>query len=275
MKQMLLKVLTVLGLKRTKPKTRVGRILRRCEHALGVALILYLLIQFCPQPLFAHTFEHAGIHLYSRQHIHRKDAGALLPQIRSRIHTSEIHQEESTFRIFLCNSQSLYTFLSLSHRHSFGITPITGNTILANVNLNSDTATAFRSDHNERSFVGVASHEICHVMIRQAFGLWTAYRAPTWLKEGYCEHISGESSFPEEKGNDLLTQGKDAEGSSFEYFVYRRMVDFCLTEQDRNLSELFSNPPSEQDVRKQTRQWVSRQTSNNSMQATPNGAPDG
>jgi hypothetical protein len=224
--------------------------------------------------LFAHTHEHAGIKLYSREPIPAKEADALLSQIRSRISGSEIYQKEQTFRIFLCNSQSLYTLFSPVSRESFGHTPISGNIMLAHGDLGSGTATAFRSDHNERAFVGVASHEICHVMIRRAFGLWSAYRAPTWIDEGYCEHISGGSSFSEERGNDLLSQGRKAEGKSFEYFVYRRMMDFCLMEQNRNITELFSDPPSEQHIRNQTQEWVSR-TSNNSMQATPNGAPDG
>lgn len=274
MKPVLLKVLTILGLKRKKPKTKLGRIARRCEHVLTAALILYFLVLIFPQSLFAHTFAHAGIALYSRQPISPEDAEALLSQIRSRIRTSDIHQESQTFRVFVCNSKALYTFLSPLSRHSFGNTPITGNVILANVNLRDNSATAFRPDNNQRSFVGVASHEICHVMIRRAFGLWSAYRAPKWLNEGYCEHVSGESSFPEKQGIDLLSQGKDADRHSFRYFVYRKMVDFCLTEQNDNISDLFSDPPSEQGIKRRTQQWASRQSSNNSMQATPNGAPD-
>jgi len=272
MKKTFLKIVTILGFKRKKPKTKFGRVLRRCENVLIVVAILYLLILVYPQPLFAHAFKHQGISVYSRQPIPQKEAEALLSQIRARIRASDICEEKKTFRIFLCNNKSLYTLFSPSCRDSFGNTPITGNIILASVDLSSDTATAFRSDNNERSFVGVASHEICHVMMRRAFGLWSAYRAPTWLKEGYCEHISGESSFSEEKGDDLLSQGKEAEGNSFKYFVYRRMVDFCLTEQYHDIIELFSNPPSEQEVRNQTQKWVAQETSNNSMQAMPNGA---
>ena len=274
MKPIFLKILTILGLKTKEPRTKRGRIVRRCKHVLNVILILYILVLVCPYPLFSHKFSHAGITLHSTQMIPPEDGKGLLSQIRTRISASTIHQEEQTFRIFACNSKTLYTFLSPSSRHSFGNTPITGNIILANVDLRGNTATAFRADNNQRSFVGVASHEACHVMIRQAFGLWTAYRAPTWINEGYCEYISGESSFPEERGIDLLSTGKEAESHSLKYFVYRSMVDFCLDEQSRRISELFSNPPSEQDVRTQTQRWLSQTTSNKSIQATPDGAPD-
>lgn len=272
MKRVVLKILAFFGFKRKKPKTKLGRFLRRCEHALTVASVLYLLVLVFPQPCFSHSFEHMGIQVHSTQPIPETEMKPLLSQVRTRIRTSQIYQEQQTFRIFLCNNNALYTFLSPLSRYSFANTQPSGNIFLANVDLVSDTVTP-RNAKYRRTFVGVASHEICHVMIRRAFGLWTAYSSPKWLNEGYCDHIARESTFPEEEGDDLLSQGKEAEISSFKYFVYRRMVEFCLTEQDRNIIELFSDTPSEKDIRDRTQKWVSR-TSNKSMQVTPNGAPD-
>jgi hypothetical protein len=258
MKPILQKILAILGIKRKKPQTKVGRIARRCEHFVSVTLLLYLGVMFYPQPLFGHQLEHEGITLYSTEPIPAERSKALLSQIRSKIRFSELHSENQVFQIFLCNSKPLYAFFAPLSRRSFGQTNLLGNIIIANTNLDTNIATAFRSEHNERSFVGVATHEIGHEMIKDKLGLLSAYRAPKWLNEGYCEYISGESSFPERQGIEIISQGKSEKSSSFKYFEYRKMVDFCLNERGTSIKELFLDPPSEQDVRSQTRQWLSR-----------------
>ncbi|MDB2496908.1 hypothetical protein N9X25_07150 [Verrucomicrobiales bacterium] len=249
---------SILGIKRKKPKTKIGRIARRCENAVTITALLYLCVLFFPEPLFGHQLEHEGITLHSTQTIPSERGKALLSQIRSEIRASEIHDEKQAFQIFLCNSKALYTFFAPLSRSSFGITNLFSNIMIANVNLDTNTATAFRSENNKRSFVGVSTHEIGHEMIKNEFGLISAHKAPTWLNEGYCEYISGESSFPEEKGLEMISKGESVENSSFKYFEYRRMVEFCLEKRGSTIKELFSDPPSEQDIKEQTRRWLSR-----------------
>jgi hypothetical protein len=63
------KTLSILGIKRKKPKTKIGKIVRRGEHILTVSLLLYLGVHFYPQPLFGHQLDHKGITLYSTEPI--------------------------------------------------------------------------------------------------------------------------------------------------------------------------------------------------------------
>lgn len=258
MKPVLQKILAILGIKRKKPQTKMGRIARRCEHFVSVTLLFYLGVMFYPEPLFGHQLEHEGITIHSTQPIPSEKAKTLISQIRTEIRESELHNEKQVFQIFLCNSKPLYTFFNPFSRNSFGQTNLSSKIIIANTNLDTNIATAFRDEHNERSFVGVATHEIGHEMIKDELGLLSAYRAPKWLNEGYCEYISGESSFPEKEGIEMIAKGKGEKSSSFKYFEYRKMVEFCLKERGTTIKDLFSDPPSEQDVRNQTRQWLSR-----------------
>ena len=258
MKPILQKILAILGIKRKKPQTKIGRIALKFERAVSVILLLYLGVMFYPQPLFGHQLEHEGITLYSTEPIPLERGKALLSQIRSKIRVSELHKEKQAFQIFLCNSKPLYTFFSPFSRSSFGHTNVFSNIIIADANLDTNIATAFRSEHNERSFTGVATHEIGHEMIKDEFGVLSAYRAPKWVNEGYCEYISGESSFPERQGIEIISKGEAEKSNSFKYFEYRKMVEFCLNERNTTIKELFSTPPSEQDVRNQTRQWLLR-----------------
>ena len=63
------KTLSILGIKRKRPITKIGKIVRRGEHILTVSLLLYLGVHFYPQPLFGHQLDHDGITLYSTEPI--------------------------------------------------------------------------------------------------------------------------------------------------------------------------------------------------------------
>ena len=251
------KTLSILGIKRKKPKTKIGKIVRRCEHVLNVSLLLYLGVHFYPQPLFGHQLDHKGITLYSTQPIPVDKGEELLSQIRSEISVSEIHDSKKKFEIFICNSKALYTFFGPLSRDTFGFFSL--NTIIAHADLETNMAKAYRANHNTRSFTSVATHEICHEMIRDKFGFLSNHTKPKWLQEGYCEYIAKESSFPENLGYEMIAKGKADKSNSFKYFEYRKMVEFYLDKKGYTIGELFSSPPSESDARNQMRNWLSNQ----------------
>ena len=251
------KTLSILGIKRKKPKTKIGKIVRRCEHVLNVSLLLYLGVHFYPQPLFGHQLDHKGITLYSTQPIPVDKGEELLSQIRSEISVSEIHDSKKKFEIFICNSKELYTFFGPLVRDTFGFFYL--NTIIAHADIETNMAKAYRANHNTRSFTSVATHEICHEMIRDKFGFLSGHTKPKWLQEGYCEYIAKESSFPENLGYEMIAKGKADKSNSFKYFEYRKMVEFYLDKKGYTIGELFSSPPSESDARNQMRNWLSNQ----------------
>ena len=251
------KTLSILGIKRKKPKTKIGKIVRRCEHVLNVSLLLYLGVHFYPQPLFGHQLDHKGITLYSTQPIPVDQGEELLSQIRSEISVSEIHDSKKKFEIFICNSKELYTFFGPLVRDTFGFFYL--NTIIAHADLETNMAKAYRANHNTRSFTSVATHEICHEMIRDKFGFLSGHTKPKWLHEGYCEYIAKESTFPENLGYEMIAKGKADKSNSFKYFEYRKMVEFYLDKKGYTIGELFSSPPSESDARNQMRNWLSNQ----------------
>ena len=251
------KTLSILGIKRKKTKTKIGKIVRRCEHVLNVSLLLYLGVHFYPQPLFGHQLDHKGITLYSTQPIPVDQGEELLSQIRSEISVSEIHDSKKKFKIFICNSKALYTFLGPLSREAFGFFYL--NTIIAHADLETNMAKAYRANHNTRSFTSVATHEICHEMIRDKFGFLSSHTKPKWLQEGYCEYIAKESSFPENLGYEMIAKGKADKSNSFKYFEYRKMGEFYLDKKGYTIDELFYSPPSESDARNQMRNWLSNQ----------------
>ncbi len=248
------KVLRYLGL--TQPRTRKGRVLRNIEGLIIAVGALYLLLLAWPQPIFRNTLQHAGIHVHSMDEI-PPETSTLLQQVHERVSKSELYHPEMQYDIFICNSDWLYTVLAPRGRDGFGACfPITDNIFLSNVDLRNNISFAYREDFNDRPFVAVVAHEITHVLLRQETGLWGEQKAPTWLKEGYCEMIAGESSFPAVMGNILLAIGEKEGGGSFIYFKYRRMVEYLIQIEGRSIRELLADPPPHDEVLLRTQLWL-------------------
>jgi hypothetical protein len=212
-------VLRLLGLKRAAPKTRLGRVLRGCEHAVCVLGLIYIFFHLFPQRIFAHSVQAHGIRLYSTETI-PGNFETLLSEIRSTVVGSPLYGDEQEFSMFMCNSKLVYALFAPVSRGFAIAVPATQNIFVADADLISNQSRKSRGDHNMRSFTGVASHEMGHVLLERQFGFWTYRMTPKWLNEGYCEMIAGESSFPETKGDSMLAEGRSGNSASFQYFTY-------------------------------------------------------
>lgn len=262
MKKALFKLLSILGFSFKKPKTKLGVIWLCSKNTANTIALLYILLVLYPSPLFAHSFEKSNLKIYSTQPIPHNEASKLIDEIQSRVQSSCIFNDSLMVQVYLCNSQTLYALFSPLSKDSFGITsPFTRKIFIAQADLKANTSTAFREDHRQRSFVGVATHEVGHVMINHYKGILKAFRLPAWINEGYCEYLANESSYDEKTGDEMLLLGIDDSTMSFAYYTYRRMIEYCLDHAGMDLRDLFSNPPLEQDVLERTRGWLSTRVS--------------
>ncbi len=249
-------LLKLLGLKREKPQTKPGRIVRRCEYAVTALAVVYLVLQLFPQVLFAHSVQAHGIQLYSREQV-GGDAEAILTAVRSRIAGSTLHRDDQRFAVFICNSKLIYVLFAPLNRGSFAITnPLTQRIFVADADLSRNQSRRFAPDFNVRSFTGVVSHEMGHLLLRRGFGFRMNRRLPAWLKEGYCEMLAGESSFPEASGDSLLADNGGNDSKSFSYFTYRRMVEYLIQEEKLTIEDLVGETPDEEEVRRKTCDWI-------------------
>ena len=248
--------LKLLGLNRAKPKTKYGKMVRRSEHAVTALAMVYILIQFFPQVVFTHTVQAHDVQMYSSDPI-AGDAERLLAEVKSRVGASTLYRPEDRFTVFLCNSRRLYTFFAPFSRGGFAVTiPTSRHIFIADADIGRNQSRRFGSGYNTRSLVSVVAHEAGHVLIRRRFGFWKEWILPTWLKEGYCEVLARESSFPEKEGDSLLAHGEDDASGSFTYFAYRRMVEYLMEEKGKTIEELICITLDEQKVRNEIHDWI-------------------
>lgn len=88
-----------------------------------------------------------------------------------------------------------------------------------------------------RDLSGVIAHERTHVLIRQRFGLLAARLYPTWVVEGYCDHVSGRSTLSDATAAQLIAKGRRSRGLF--YHESRKRVERELKANGGSVEGLF------------------------------------
>ena len=222
-----------LGINRPKPRTRIGRYWRRSEHCLIVFLVAYVGLHLFPQVLFA---------LYSRQPL-PPEAAHSLREAAALVGECELAGELGDEKIFVCGSAGLFRVFNPRGVSAFGISvPVTDHVFLAAPDFDTNTIQHFGDEYNSRALPAVIAHEIAHGLIRRRLGLLREKQLPKWLKEGYCEHVAREGSFPDDEGWRLFVSGESHPSASYRYYTYRLLVTNLLEEEDRSFEELAREP---------------------------------
>ncbi|QEH37312.1 hypothetical protein OJF2_59020 [Aquisphaera giovannonii] len=194
-------------------------------------LLAYAALHAFPQVLFAYSVSERGITLYSSRPIAARAADRLA-RARDLIDRSELAVPGRSERVFLCNSPWLYRLFAPLSGGAFAVSmPATGHIFVAMADVDADLAYSQAAVYNRRTFSGLVAHEATHNLIRRRLGLWRASRLPSWVVEGYCDHVAGDGSFPEERGLRLIAAGESSPELSFRYFEHRRRVAKLIDEQ--------------------------------------------
>ncbi len=88
-----------------------------------------------------------------------------------------------------------------------------------------------------RDLSGVIAHERTHTLIRRRFGLVGSRLYPTWVVEGYCDHVSGSSTLSDKTATHLIAQGRRT--PALFYYESRKRVERELEANGGSVDELF------------------------------------
>lgn len=222
-----------------KAKSKLYRIIRYAFLTLAAS---YLLLLSFPQLIFAHEVSYKNFTVYSQQPLDQ-NVYAMLDKVEQRIATSPLNTADVKPKIFLTNSQRLYSLLSLYiGGNSFG----KGYPLLPNSNIfinesDLDQDLVFRKapTYNQRSLSGVVSHEVTHFLIKNRFGYLKNVMLPVWKREGYCEYIAGGSTLDYETGL-RMWKANPNDGTGYQYFKYYMLVRYLLEDEKLTVDELFT-----------------------------------
>ena len=90
-----------------------------------------------------------------------------------------------------------------------------------------------------RDLAGVIAHERTHVLIRQRFGLLSSQVYPSWVVEGYSDHVSGKGSMSDEAAARMIAGGGRTRGLF--YYESRKRVARELEANGGSVEALFQS----------------------------------
>jgi hypothetical protein len=90
-----------------------------------------------------------------------------------------------------------------------------------------------------RDLTSVIAHERTHVLIRQRFGLLSSQVYPTWVVEGYSDHVSGTGSVSDEAAARMIAEGRRTRGLF--YYESRKRVTRELEANGGSVEALFQS----------------------------------
>ncbi|HUP67790.1 MAG TPA: hypothetical protein VM145_06245 [Sphingomicrobium sp.] len=175
---------------------------------------LYLLVialavgpVYVPQLLaFPYSARVAGHRVWSEAPIPPR-LGTLIHDADRRAAASAIATATRDQPIFLTDGGWRWTWLTLQMRSAFAITrPISEAIVVNRSDPERDLVMTKRDIAAQTSLRRVLAHEMTHGAIRAHFGVMADSRYPAWLREGYCDFISGGTSLTDAGAAQLLAR---------------------------------------------------------------------
>ena len=222
-----------------KAKSKAYKIVRSV-FLLTAAAFVFLLVY--PQILFAHEVRYKNFTVYSRQPLDQS-IYTVLDKVDAQLSASPINDTTVEPKIFLTNSQKLYSLLSLyigwnSFGRGYPLLP-TNNVFINEADVSRDLVFRKAATGSQRSLSGVISHEITHLHIRRKFGYLRNFTMPSWKKEGYAEYVAGGSTLDYESGVKLWKANPN-DGTGYRYFKYYLTVKYLLETDKVTVEDLFN-----------------------------------
>jgi hypothetical protein len=204
------------------------------------------LIAICAGPLvapellaFPYREDFGQDRVWSVQPITRDVMGAILADANARVARSPLAARSEGRRIFLTDGRWRWLVLALNSRGGFALTrPVRDDLIFNRSDILSGTVENGAEIGGFRTLAGVIAHEKCHGMERRRYGLLVDWRKPTWLREGYCDHVAQESSLSDADVAKLKAEGKSH--PALPYFEGRRRVAAILGRNGGDVEALFA-----------------------------------
>lgn len=222
-----------------KRKSKAYKVVRSAILVI-VAAFLFLLVY--PQVLFAHEVRYKNFTVYSRQPL-TSSIYTVLDKVEAELSASPINDTSVQPKIFLTNSQKLYSFLSLyigwnSFGKGYPLLP-TSNVFINEADVSCDLVFRKAATGGQRSLSGVIAHEITHLHVRRRFGYVRNIAMPSWKKEGYAEYVAGGSTLDYETGVKLWKANPN-DGTGYQYFKYYLTVKYLLENEKLSVDDLFN-----------------------------------
>ena len=175
--------------------------------AIGVVIVIILLalgVLTTPGPFFPEDKQYGAITVHSELPI-GPEIDSIMAEVLARLETVPIYDPDRKFNLCLCSTQNKFTFFSRLKR---GPSRLMGFNVWGNCYVNGDllkelavkTGGKPKYMAREGSVVHIATHELMHGYLSDAYGSFASRSLPEWKAEGYCEYGVNQFVAPRDSG---------------------------------------------------------------------------
>lgn len=227
--------------------------MRRWTRRAGRALLLlaggfglYVLLLLQPGMLFAHETRYANVVLHAPQPL-PAEAVEVARAAHERIARSPFFSESDVYDVYLCDTQTLYSLMSLKPGTG-GVSQVylDGNVFLRPSAIERDRLIGPRGRDvpGDRTLTYYIAHEIAHTMVARRIGRRAYHALEAWQQEGYADHIGKNGALDFEAARAALRAGDrelDPQRSGL-YLRYHLLTIYALDHLGLSAEELLAQP---------------------------------
>lgn len=205
----------------------------------SAALLAPLPLLFPALLLFPHHARAASFEVWSETPIDQAKLDAIVADANKRLATSPLYHPPEVRKVFLTQDSWRWLWLANTARGSIAFTKPFNNAMIVNRSSIADNAVWIDRPGGKRRTLGaIIAHEACHGMQRRHFGFAVQVTKPTWLFEGYCDHVAQESTLSEADYAALKANGETR--PAMIYYEGRKKVEAALAANGGDVDGLFS-----------------------------------
>lgn len=251
---------------------------KRIFSFLGLTTVVFIgglvsLILF-PQTLFAHSYTHEQVTIYSDGPIDEGAFNRALDQAKAYLNESELQDVSYRYDVFLAEG-TLYNQLDNQIFGEWSVARAIANNVIIKRAVDFETLTV-DNGHNAFDLVYVLTHEMVHCLQAHHFGMWTFnpfWHPPMWKLEGYPEYIArrplltapdytlqqGIADFldrtTEGDNQARIIQIADRESTPYMYYKGRLMVEYLMDVRGFSYADILADKRSEEEVYAEMLEW--------------------
>jgi hypothetical protein len=239
--------------------------------AIGAVIVILLLavgILAMPGPFFPEEKQYRAIIVHSEAAI-GKEIDSVMAEVFKRLDAVPVYDPHRKYDLCFCSTQDKFTFFA---RLTSRANRIMGFSLLGSVFVNCDfleelaVETGGRPKYSARegSVVHVATHELVHGYLSDAYGSVASRSLPEWKVEGYCEYGVNQFVAPRDRGYSVPerldiylddSQWNPTASTRRPHYVWGLMIEYLINVKGMSFQQVMADSVTHDIVYEEIMNW--------------------
>jgi hypothetical protein len=254
---------------------QMTRIFKKVIKWLGIAVAIAILVVFLclgvlttPGMFMPEDKQYRAITVYAETPI-GSEIDSIVAEIFTRLDAVPVYDPDRKMNLILCSTQDKFSFFS---RFTLRDKRVMGYCLLGNAYVNLDFIrelagrTRGRPKYHARegSVVHVATHELMHQYLGDAYGEFASRSLPTWKIEGYIEYGVNQFVAPLDSGYTIPeridiylddTQWNATAATHRSYYIWDLMMEYLINVKGMSLDQVMADSVTKESVYQDMMNW--------------------